>query len=236
MQFIRKEMYSLEELNRIKIDSLNRELNNQKTLAIVSGTVVSLSTILIAGSLVFGDGLQAIQTGGTAIAMGGYVYGYNKSKKLINKELELRKELKGIKKIKDRLEIVKIELEKLNNTKAMASTACTGFLINALAHIAELIMFADSSQYVPSIISILLSGTVAILDGWLIMSQNNKIELKEEEVKAFQQLSDLEDKYVRNASTEPVINGDIIEVSAEEPLLEESAQVLKLTQPKESLK
>ncbi len=223
MRTIRKERISPEEINRKKIELLEKELESAKTLAITSGAVASLSTVLIASSLAFGDVLQAIQTGGTAVAMASYVYGYHKGKKLINEEINLRKETNSLGSVKKSLEILKIELAKLNNTKGMATAACSGFLINALAHLAELIMFQEQAGYASSIISIFLSGTVAILDGWLIMLQNNRIALKESEIQAFQELSNLEDKYINNNSAE---------VEPIENTLEEGSQALLLEPPK----
>ena len=94
-----------------KEKQLDIDIKKCKTFAIVSGTVAALSSLVVAGNIAIGNGLEVLQVGGTTAAMVSYLIGYSRQKSIYEKEQKELKESEPKSFARERLASLKHDLE-----------------------------------------------------------------------------------------------------------------------------
>lgn len=74
-----------------KEEQLNRDIRRCNAFAITSGAVSTLSALAVAGNIVVGNGLEALQVGGATAAMFTYLISYSQMGDTYKKELNIFK-------------------------------------------------------------------------------------------------------------------------------------------------
>ena len=88
-----------------KEEQLNRDIKRCKAFAVTSGAVSTLSALVVAGNIVVGNGLEALQVGGATAALFSYLISYSQMGDTYKKELKYIQETQHNKlyTIKDKL-------------------------------------------------------------------------------------------------------------------------------------
>ncbi len=209
-----------EKVENFRIETLEKSVKRTNALSTASGIVATVSTIIVAMNLADRNLLPSLQTGGATVAMIGYFIGYCQEKPLIEKELELTKEQK-CKEItpKKRLELLKVQLERLEITKNTSILAMIGFSTSSLASLIALMIEQGDTYALKNFIGMCLSTIVAALSGVLYKSTKKHMEYKESDVKGTEYIIELDE-----LSAQP-----IDELAEDQSIIEEPVQELKKT-------
>ena len=149
-----------------KIELLDKEIKSNKSMAIIAGSVGTLSAIIALGSIVIGNQLIGVQNVGTTIAMASYFNGYSKQlKQKINEKNELLKETENEQShSSERIKQVNELIEKYQISKKMNLISGSGFLITTIANVLLYINELDAGIINSSMGSIIFSASITILD------------------------------------------------------------------------
>lgn len=180
-----------------------------KTFATIAGTVASISSIVVAGNILLGNGLEALQVGGTTIAMASYLIGYSKistihQKRVNNLQNSPSDSLKTI------LEDLKDKLETYKTAITMDQIVGGAFYVSTIGHLIELLTIKD----MPSVVTNIALGTLAALVGTLHIFRaknyqqqsqltNDKIECLEELQECEKLLNNSESNYLILEDSKP---------------------------------
>lgn len=210
-----------------KEKKLERDIKRCNAFAIVSGTVATLSSLILAGNLALGSGLEALQVGGSTIAMAAYTICYSKMSTSYKDEQkafqERTKNPKGF--IKDRLETLRHELEISETWLNMDYLVTGGFYLSSLGHIIELLSMPSAPQIVSSITGAALSGLVATLYLKLIKAHKITTQSKKTEIEGLEELEELE-RLAKEPIPELIEQEGVLELEA--PAEEETPKILQL--------
>ena len=214
-----------------KEEQLNRDIKRCNAFAVTSGTVSALSALVVAGNIVVGNGLEALQVGGATAALFAYLICYSQMGDTYKRELKSIQERKPNQgySIKDKLESLKTQLE-INKTQLNMEYLVSGsFYASAIGHILELLTIPNAPQMVACVTGAALASLVATLN--LVFSKKQKmyIALKQNELERLEEEQELEE-----ASKQPI--PELIEqegvLQLEAPTEEETPKVLHLEETK----
>ncbi len=206
---------------------LEQDIKRCKAFSITSGVVASLSALVVAGNIVAGNGLEALQVGGSTAAMFGYLMCYSQMESIHKKELAESKEKQPTPKnfIKDRLETLKYQLEICDTQLNMAYLVSGSFYASTLGHILELLSMPSAPEIASCITGAALSALVATLYLKLIKSHKITKECRKAEIDGLEEMQKLEEM-----SKEPI--PELIEgqgtLALEAPKEEEQPKILVL--------
>ena len=210
-----------------KEKKLERDIKRCKAFAITSGAVSTLSALVVAGNIVVGNGLEALQVGGATAALFSYLICYSQMGDTYKKELKSvqeRKPNQGYTK-KDKLESLRSQLE-INKTQLNMEYLVSGsFFASALGHVIELLTIPDAPQMIACVTGAALASLVATLN--LVYSKKQKmyIALKQNDLEQLEAEQELEEE-----SKQPI--PELIEpqdaLVVETPTEEEQPKILKL--------
>ncbi len=192
-----KEEFKNPNIDEIRIKMLEEQDKKYKSFAVVAGTTASLSALLIAGNLIFGDGTVSLTCLGSTIAMVSYSIGYLHQIKNNTNELNEFKSMIERKTtdsyVKRNLSLTKHCLENYKISKAMNIGAGTGFSIAALTNFYVACTQDNLSIQASSAISAALAATVAIMDIMYVNRTKQRIDQYEKDVEFYEELSAIED-------------------------------------------
>lgn len=212
-----------------KEKQLDREIKKCKAFSIVSGTVATLSSLVVAGNIIVGNGLEILQVGGTTAAMVAYLIGYSRQKSISEKELkELRESVPTPKSFaRERLITLKHELEKNQAWLGMDYLVAGSFYASTLGHILEIVSMPGQPQMITGIVGAALSALVGTLYLGLSKTHRQKIKNNPTETASLERLIELEEKNKEQKESMPkLINAEgTIEVDAQ---IEEQPKMLQL--------
>lgn len=214
-----------------KENQLEKDIKRCKTFTYVSGTVASLSALVLAGNLVVGNGLEAFQLGGSTAAMLAYSIGYANMESIYKKEQTSFKERLANPKsfTKTRLEELKYELDILKSQLSMDYIVAGSFYATTLGHLIELLSLPEPPEMVANITGAALSGLVATL--YLKLSKNHRIDKKGKELETenLEKIAKLEEE--SKAKTPGFFEAqDVIEINIpEEPEASKIRQLERTT-------
>ena len=181
-----------------KENKLKNDIKRCNSIAVAAGSVATLSSLIVAGNLVLGNGIEALQTGGSMAAMVCYVVGNLKMKESYKKDLAATLDEKENPKtfLASRLETLKYELEIYKTSLTMDKLVAGGFYLSTLGHILELISIPTAPAMVTSIACSALSGFVATM--YLLLTKQHKklIKRAEEESEKIGEIKKLEDQII----------------------------------------
>lgn len=204
-----------------KEKKLEKDIQRCNAFAIVSGAVATLSSLVVAGNIVVGNNLEAMQVGGSTAAMVAYLISYSKMSSIYKKEKDsLSKQTHNPNDfIKERLETLKLQLEQIDTSLSMDYLVSGGFYLSSLGHIIELISTREPINMLSSISGAALSGLVATL--YVLLSKNHKKAktIKETELEKLEEMKKL-DEMSKEPIPELIEREDTLEIespSEEEP-------------------
>lgn len=210
-----------------KEEQLNRDIKRCNAFAVTSGAVSTLSALVVAGNIVVGNGLEALQVGGATAALFSYLICYSQMGETYKKELKYIQERKANQgySIKDKLEALKTQLE-INKTHLNMEYLVSGsFYASALGHVIELLTIPDASQMIACVTGAALASLVATLNLLFSKRQKMYIALKQNELERLEAEQELDE-----ASKEPI--PELIEqqgtLELEAPTEEEQPKILQL--------
>ena len=210
-----------------KEEQLNRDIKRCNAFAVTSGAVSTLSALVVAGNIVVGNGLEALQVGGATAALFSYLICYSQMGETYKKELKYIQERKTNQgySIKDKLEELKTQLE-INKTHLNMEYLVSGsFYASALGHVIELLTIPDASQMIACVTGAALASLVATLNLLFSKRQKMYIALKQNELERLEAEQELDE-----ASKEPI--PELIEqqgtLELEAPTEEEQLKILQL--------
>ena len=210
-----------------KEEQLNRDIKRCNAFAVTSGAVSTLSALVVAGNIVVGNGLEALQVGGATAALFSYLICYSQMGETYKKELKYIQERKTNQgySIKDKLEALKTQLE-INKTHLNMEYLVSGsFYASALGHVIELLTIPDASQMIACVTGAALASLVATLNLLFSKRQKMYIALKQNELERLEAEQELDE-----ASKEPI--PELIEqhgtLELEAPTEEEQLKILQL--------
>lgn len=210
-----------------KEEQLNRDIRRCNAFAITSGAVSTLSALVVAGNIVVGNGLEALQVGGATAALFSYLICYSQMGDTYKKELKSVQERKPNQgyTIKDKLESLRTQLE-INKTQLNMEYLVSGsFFASALGHVIELLTIPDAPQMIACVTGAALASLVATLN--LVYSKKQKmyIALKQNDLEQLEAEQELEE-----ASKQPI--PELVEpqdaLVVETPTEEETPKILQL--------
>ena len=210
-----------------KEEQLNRDIRRCNAFAITSGAVSTLSALVVAGNIVVGNGLEALQVGGATAALFSYLICYSQMGDTYKKELKSVQERKPNQgyTIKDKLESLRSQLE-INKTQLNMEYLVSGsFFASALGHVIELLTIPDAPQMIACVTGAALASLVATLN--LVYSKKQKmyIALKQNDLEQLEAEQELEE-----ASKQPI--PELVEpqdaLVVETPIEEETPKILQL--------
>lgn len=181
-----------------KENKLKNDIKRCNTIAVVSGAVATLSSLVVVGNIALGSGLEALQTGGTMAAMACYVIGNLKMKEAYKKDLTSTLDEKENPRsfLASRLETLKYELEIYKTSLTMDKLVAGGFYLSTLGHILELVNNPTTPAMVISIACAALSGFVATMYVLLTKTHKNLIKRAQEENSKLAEIKELEDQII----------------------------------------
>ncbi len=184
-----------EEQKSFKEESLEGSIKRTKAIAATSGVVASLSAIVAAINLADRNLLTSLETGGTAMALMGYTIGYTQDIPLLEKELEIvKEEQKSQITTKQELEILKLQLARLENTKNEQTAAMMGFATSAIASIINSSINQNELMIYKGIICGGLSAIMTVLSYILYKSTNKYMAKKRIRIEEYEQAIKLEEE------------------------------------------
>ena len=134
-------------------------------MATVAGIVATASALVVAGSIASGNGLEALQSGGTTIAMAALALSNASLSTSYKDELGTLKETKPNEffTIKTRLETLRNQLERKETNRGMNYTVASGFLITSIGHVLEILEMRDSLNLATGISSAALTAILSFM-------------------------------------------------------------------------
>lgn len=206
---------------------LQRDIKRSNAFAIVSGAVATLSSLIVAGNIVMGNGLEAFQIGGSTAAMAAYTICYSKMSYLYQTEQKAFQERQANPKgfIKDRLEVLRHELEIYDTYLGMGYIVSGSFYASALAHIIELLTIPSAPEIVSSITGAALAGLVATLYISLIKTNKKQVNARKTEIEGLEKIEELE-RQSKQETPELIEAEGVLEVEA--PAEGEQPVILRL--------
>lgn len=184
-----------------KEEQLNRDIKRCNAFATVSGAVATLSSLIVAGNIVVGNGLEALQVGGATAAMAAYVLCYSQMGETYKKELKYVQERKTAQgySIKDKLESLRTQLE-INKTQLNMEYLVSGsFYATTLGHLIELLTIPEAPQMIACVTGAALSALVATLNLLFSKRQKMYIALKQNDLEKLEAEQELDE-----ASKQPI--------------------------------
>ena len=214
-----------------KEEQLERDIKRCKTFAVVTGTIATLSSLVVAGNIALGNGLEVLQAGGTTAAMAACSFGYSRQKSIYKKELKELKDSEQAPKsfARERLATLKSEL-KINQTwLGMDCLVAGSFYTSALGHILEIISMPGQPQMITGIVGAALSALAGTMYLDLLKNHRQVIKSNLAETASLEKLIELEEqKKSQNASMPELIVADgVIEVDIQ---IEDQPKILQLEQ------
>lgn len=165
--------------------TLNQAIQSNKTLAIASGSVASLSALVAVGNFIVGNELIGLQNTGTAIALASCTIGNIKLMKQYQKEksqLQEEKILDSNDILKKRINNLKDIIEKNKIRTNMNQVTGLGFLISTIS--ATILSLEPSYS---KIALALLSGIASILNFSLAVYTKKDTKQHQEELTILEQ-------------------------------------------------
>lgn len=210
-----------------KEEQLNRDIKRCKAFAVTSGVVSTLSALVVAGNIVIGNGLEALQVGGATAALFSYLISYSQMGDTYKKELKYIQERQPNQgyTIKDKLEALRTQLE-INKTQlTMQYLASGSFYASALGHVLELLTIPDAPQMIACVTGAALSALVATLNLVYSKKQKTYIALKENDIEQLEAEQKLEEES-KQPIPELIEQEGVLELEA--PTEEETPKILQL--------
>lgn len=209
-----------------KEKQLDRDIKKCKTFAIVSGTVAALSSLVVAGDIAIGNGLEVLQVGGTTAAMASYLIGYSKLKSIYEKEQKDLKETEPKSFARARLATLKSELEINKTWLGMDYLVAGSFYTSALGHILEIVSMPGQPQMITGIVGAALSALVGTLYLGLTKTHKKNIKSNPVETTSLERLIELEEKNKEPKTSMPelIVADGVIEVDTQ---IEDQPQILQ---------
>lgn len=213
-----------------KEKQLDRDIKKCKAFAIVSGTVAALSSLVVAGNIAIGNGLEVLQVGGTTAAMVSYLIGYSRSKSIYEKEQKELKESEPKSFARERLASLKHELEINKAWLGMDYLVAGSFYASTLGHILEIVSMPGQPQMITGIVAAALSALVGTLYLGLTKTHKKRIKSNPIETASLERLIELEEKNKEQKESMPkLIDAEgTIEVDAH---IEDQPKMLQLEEP-----
>lgn len=184
-----------------KEEQLNRDIKRCNAFAVTSGAVSTLSALVVAGNIVVGNGLEALQVGGATAAMFAYLISYSQMGSTYKKELKYIQERQPNQgySIKDKLESLRTQLE-INKTQLNMEYLVSGsFYASTLGHVLELLTIPDAPQMIACATGAALASLVATLNLLFTKRQKTYIALKQNDLEQLEAEQELDE-----ASKEPI--------------------------------
>ena len=209
-----------------KEKQLDRDIKKCKTFAIASGTVAALSSLVVAGDIAIGNGLEVLQVGGTTAAMASYLIGYSKLKSIYEKEQKDLKETEPKSFARARLATLKSELEINKTWLGMDYLVAGSFYTSALGHILEIVSMPGEPQMITGIVGAALSALVGTLYLGLTKTHKKNIKSNPVETTSLERLIELEEKNKEPKTSMPelIVADGVIEVDTQ---IEDQPQILQ---------
>ncbi len=184
-----------EEQKSFREESLEGSIKRTKAICAASGVVASLSAIVAATNLANRELLPVLETGGTAMALMGYFIGYSQDIPLFEKELTIVQEQQKTQVTnKQELEILKLQLARLENTKNEQTIAMMGFGTSAIASIINASINPNELMLYKGIICGGLSALMTVLSYVLYKSTNKYMDKKRIKIEEYEQAIELENE------------------------------------------
>ena len=210
-----------------KEKKLERDIKRCKAFAITSGAVSTLSALVVAGNIVVGNGLEALQVGGATAALFSYLICYSQMGDTYKKELKYIQERQPNQgyTIKDKLEALRTQLE-INKTQLNMDYLVSGsFYASALGHVIELLTIPDAPQMIACVTGAALASLVATLNLLFSKKQKTYIALKQNDLEQLESEQELEEE---SKQTIPELVEPQDALVVETPTEEEQPKILKL--------
>lgn len=210
-----------------KEKKLERDIKRCKAFAITSGALSTLSALVVAGNIVVGNGLEALQVGGATAALFSYLICYSQMGDTYKKELKYIQERQPNQgyTIKDKLEALRTQLE-INKTQLNMEYLVSGsFYASALGHVIELLTIPDAPQMIACVTGAALASLVATLNLLFSKKQKTYIALKQNDLEQLESEQELEEE---SKQTIPELVEPQDALVVETPTEEEQPKILKL--------
>ena len=210
-----------------KEKKLERDIKRCKAFAITSGAVSTLSALVVAGNIVVGNGLEALQVGGATAALFSYLICYSQMGDTYKKELKYIQERQPNQgyTIKDKLEALRTQLE-INKTQLNMEYLVSGsFYASALGHVIELLTIPDAPQMIACVTGAALASLEATLNLLFSKKQKTYIALKQNDLEQLESEQELEEE---SKQTIPELVEPQDALVVETPTEEEQPKILKL--------
>ena len=155
----------LTEYKASKEKRLEEAQKSANTMATVAGIIATASALVVAGSIASGNGLEALQSGGTTIAMAALALSNASLSTSYKDELGTLKETKPneLFTIKTKLETLRYQLERKETNRGMNYTVASGFLVTSIAHVLEILEMRDPLNLATGISSAAITAIVSFM-------------------------------------------------------------------------
>lgn len=175
-----------------KEKQLTNDIKRCNAYATVSGVIAALSALVVAGNLVVGNSLEAIQVGGATAAMFGYTICYSKMGDTYKQEKKSFEEQQETSYLKNRLETLKYQLEIAETQLNLNYLVGGSFIASAIAHVIELLTIPSAPEIVSNVTCATLGALVGTLNLLITKRQKIRIELNKDETTRLEEEYELE--------------------------------------------
>ena len=189
-----------EQINQMKNDykeyktqRIEKDIKRCGAFATTSGALASLSALVVAGNILLGNGLEAIQVGGTTVALFAYELCYSKMGDTYKKEKKsFEEQPQQTSFLKERLETLKYQLEIAETQLSLNYLVGGSFIFSSVAHVIELISMPSSPEIIGNITCATLGALVGILNLMMTKRQKFRITAHKEETTCLEEAYKLE--------------------------------------------
>lgn len=208
-----------------KKELLDKDIKRCGTYATISGAVAALSSLIVAGNLVVGNNIEALQVGGATAAMFAYTICYSKMSDTYKTEKNSLEENIEKSPIKQRLETLKYQLEIAETQLGLNYLVGGSFLVSAIAHVIELLSMPSAPEIVSNVTCATLGALVGTLNLMITKRQKTRIQSNKEETASLEQADEL-DEMSKKPILELVEPQEALEVDVK--IEEEHPNILRL--------
>lgn len=208
-----------------KEKQLDSDIKRCNAFATVSGVVASISALVVAGNIVVGNSLEALQVGGATAAMFGYAICYSKMGDTYKLEKKSLEKLSTASLTKNKLESLKSQLEIAETQLSLNYLVGGSFITSAIAHVIELLTIPSAPEMITSVTCASLAALVGALNFMVTKRQKTRIALNKEQISSLEEEYELEEQS-KQPIPELVEPEAILELDA--PSEEEQPKILQL--------
>ena len=153
------------EYKEAKEKMLEEAQKSANTMATVAGIIATASALVVAGSIARGNGLEALQTGGTTIAIAALALSNASLSTSYKDELGTLRETKPneLFTIKTRLETLRNQLERNETNQGMDYTIASGFIVTSITHVLEILEMRDPLNLATGISAAAITAIVSFM-------------------------------------------------------------------------